>query len=216
MNRGKLGREVVFVAPRIKMGSARLRAVQISNELARIGFKSRVVPEDSDIRNAIVIYIKGDDVERIARARVRNNLIVADLIDPHQKTFNVPGGARLHYHEVDPILFDAALFVNSVKLEEGKTWSKDMARACIPHPWDNRFRQPPQEHTNFSLLSLGQSGMKFSHPAVTHIDLPRHVLDIESIERARKFSCHLSIRDRTGLRSMERFGDPRQRFQSKI
>jgi len=208
-------RPVIFVAPNIRLGSARLRAVQICEEFNRRGLVSQVVPDDARVKGAILIYIKGNDVESIARARARDNLIVADLIDPHQKTFHMPGGPRLYFNEVDSALFDGALFVNSAMSEHGRRWSSRMSTAVIPHPWDSRFHQPPEHHAGISFLSLGHSGSRLVHPSITRIDLNNHVLTAAMIDQARKYACHVSLRDPTGEGSDERFGNATRRYQSK-
>lgn len=208
-------RPVVFVAPHVRMGSARLRAVQISGELNARGIQSRVVPSCAEQRDAILIYIKGDNVHAIESARDRGNIIVVDLIDPHQKTFHRPGGPRLHYHEVDASLFDGVLFVNSFCSRQGRDWSKRLRRAVIPHPWDTRITQPPLHHEHFNLVSVGYSSTRLDHPLLTRIDLPNHVLTDSMIAQMRGFACHFSVRDKEGESSSERYGAPFLRYNSK-
>ena len=216
-----LSRRVVFVAPHLKMGSARLRAVQISDELRFRGVESEVVPTCSEVKDSIIIIIKGEEISHVESARARNNIIVADLIDPHQKTFHRSAAkdpaiaSRMHFHQVDPNLFDGLLFVNTDVKSRYKDWAPDVPQEVIPHPWDSRFIQPPVYHRNFSLVALGHSSDQVDLPLLNNMLLRNHVLTQEMIVEARNYACHLSLRQPGGKASPERFGRSEERYTSK-
>ena len=213
-------RRIVFVTTQSVMGSGRLRAVQIRDELLRHGYQSEIVADCREVKDAILVYIKGANIDRAAAARERGNKVVVDLIDPHQKhchrvlSESPAKATRFFLHELPPALFDGIIFVNSFSYAQYRDYGPECLKSVIFHPWDTRFVQPAR-FSRFSLACLGHSNAQISVPDLTNFVLSRHVLRQEVIDQVRQYACHLSVREVDGGNSIERFGDPRARFYSK-
>ena len=202
------------------MGSGRLRAVQIRDELLRRNYESRIVADCTEVKNSILIYIKGANIDRAKIARDNGNIVVVDLIDPHQKhCFRIVDpesnrAQRYFLHELPPELFDGVIFVNSYVRNQYQDYGDNLHKVVLLHPWDNRFKQPGN-FDHFSLASLGHSSDQVAIPEYQNFNLPNHVLTEAMIHGFQQYSCHLSVRQTEGGVSMEKFGDPTSRFSSK-
>lgn len=153
----------------------------IAGELQRRGFDARVItPEELPaVREAIVVFIKTSRFGDLVRARLQENLLVADVHD------TLVFKRRLKYRR----LYHGAIFRNRRQLADYSV--PRQVERVIPHQGDPRYVPNEVPSGEFRLAYLGDPrSISFFglHPEIPSINS-------DFFEQAKRFNCHLSLRE---------------------
>ncbi len=175
-----LAREVVFVKYYDK-GSTVIGGEQVSRELRRRGFASRVVYawQLAAVRDAILVFIKTSRLPDLVGARRRGNLLVLDVQDT----------LCFKRHIKNRRLFHGMIFKNRRQFED---FARGNVQArVIYHQWDRRYRphRAGEDDLRVAYLGLPRSLTLWGKiPGVCYFE-------DDWFRRALGFNCHLSLRD---------------------
>lgn len=211
-------RKAVFVSAG-RTGSAVLRGVQTVKLLRRRGADAVLRAPTSDLdglRDATVVFVKTFPAALADRLRRRGNRIVLDWIDPHHPTCIRPDGSRRVLDAEHAETLDGLLCVNRTVLAdaEAEGVAPRALRRWIPHPFDLRCRRYLPRRDRFSLVYLGHSGVRIAG-GVRRIVLARHRAGLLDFVRLSSYTCHVALRDPTGLHEAESEGIRALAFRSK-
>lgn len=216
-------RPIFFLGSDPRIGSCRLRGVQIARRLSDRGLPAHFVTAlPSKLKDSFVVFVKHVDLELAEQMAARGNLLIYDCIDGHQATIRPkPGAIRrliggasqpVRLADVDASIFRALIFPNE---QARKALAPAKLRSeVILHPWDERCA-PVAGRPNFSIVFLGLSGLIPPIPGLVTLKLEDSLLPESILSEAALHSCHLSIRDPEGYNDSETDGDRKLRYLAK-
>lgn len=157
---------------------------QIAGALSRLGFDARVITPDDlpTTRDSIVVFIKTSRLRDLVGARLRRNILVADVHD------TLVFKRRIKHRR----LYHGAIFRNDRQLADYTV--RRQLEVVIPHQGDPRYEpnEAPPDELRLAYLGDPRSISFFGK----HPEIP--CINGNFFEEARKYNCHLSLRE--GLR----------------